>query len=59
MGAEDFAFILQKCKGAYLYIGNGESEKLHNEGFDFNDEISHIGASYFVGLVEASQPLKS
>ena len=59
MGAEDFAFILQKCKGAYLYIGNGESEKLHNEGFDFNDEISPIGASYFVGLVEASQPLKS
>jgi hippurate hydrolase len=46
-------------EGAYLYIGNGESEKLHNEGFDFNDEISPIGASYFVGLVEASQPLKS
>ena len=57
MGAEDFAFILERCKGAYLYIGNGDSAKLHHQSFDFNDEISPIGSSYFVRLVEGSQPI--
>ncbi|GLQ33954.1 amidohydrolase [Amylibacter marinus] len=58
MGAEDFAFMLERCKGAYLYIGNGDSADLHNPKFDFNDDISPIGASYFAQLVETAQPIK-
>jgi len=30
---------------------------LHNPGYDFNDNISPIGASFFVRAVELAQPL--
>ncbi|WP_437993419.1 M20 aminoacylase family protein [Sorangium sp. So ce145] len=55
MGAEDFAFMLRERPGAYVWLGNGvagESRMLHNPGYDFNDEILPIGASYWVTLVE-------
>ena len=53
--SEDFAFILEKCPGSYLVIGNGEGDSgclLHNPGYDFNDACLPIGASYWVKLVE-------
>lgn len=55
MGSEDFAFMLQKKPGCYLWIGNGASENsclLHNPHYDFNDEILSVGAAYWVKLVE-------
>jgi len=55
MGAEDFAFMLQKKPGAYVWIGNGEGDggcQLHNPHYDFNDEILPLGASYWARLVE-------
>jgi amidohydrolase len=55
MGAEDFAFMLQKKAGCYVWIGNGSSANsclLHNPRYDFNDEILSIGAAYWVQLVE-------
>ena len=55
MGSEDFAFMLQTKPGAYVFIGNGNGEKiagLHNPHYDFNDEILPIGASYWARLVE-------
>jgi hippurate hydrolase len=53
MGSEDFAFMLQAKPGSYIWIGNGESgASLHNPGYDFNDEILPIGASYWARLVE-------
>ena len=55
MGAEDFAFMLQAKPGCYIWIGNGAGEggcMLHNPGYDFNDEILPLGASYWVKLVE-------
>lgn len=57
MGSEDFAYMLKKCPGAYLYIGNGESAGLHHPKFDFNDAVSPIGASFFARLVEVAQPV--
>lgn len=57
MGAEDFSYMLQKRPGAYLFIGQGEAAGLHHPKFNFNDEIAPIGASYFVRLVEKSQPI--
>jgi hippurate hydrolase len=53
--SEDFAFVLEKCPGSYLVIGNGEGEGgclLHNSGYDFNDGCLPVGASYWVKLVE-------
>jgi amidohydrolase len=55
MGAEDFAFMLQKKPGAYGWIGNGPGEGgciLHNPRYDFNDDILPLGASYWVRLAE-------
>jgi hippurate hydrolase len=52
MGAEDFAFMLQARPGSYVWIGNGASAGLHNPGYDFNDEILPLGASYWARLVE-------
>jgi len=56
MGAEDFAYMLEARPGAYLCLGTGEGAGLHHPEFDFNDEASPIGASYFVKLVETAQP---
>ena len=56
MGAEDFAFMLEEKPGAYIWLGAGEARPgrmLHNTGYDFNDEILPVGASYWVALVES------
>lgn len=53
--SEDFAFMLEKCPGSYISIGNGESSPgnaLHHPAYDFNDECLPIGATYWVKLVE-------
>ena len=55
MGSEDFAFMLQEKPGSYIWIGNGDLEgscMLHNPGYDFNDEILPIGATYWVNMAE-------
>ncbi len=64
MGAEDFAYLLQRMPGCYVFIGNGEGEhrdvghglgpcNLHNPSYDFNDDLLPIGATYWVRLAEA------
>ncbi|MEI7445380.1 MAG: M20 aminoacylase family protein [Burkholderiales bacterium] len=60
MGAEDFAFMLEKRPGAYFRIGQGGAESgcfLHNPKYDFNDEILPLGSALFVRLAERSLPL--
>jgi hippurate hydrolase len=56
-GSEDFSFMLEHCAGSYLIVGNGEGEHhatggcmVHNPGYDFNDAILPIAASYWVQL---------
>ncbi|MFY0680103.1 MAG: amidohydrolase [Thalassovita sp.] len=56
MGAEDFSYLLEARPGAYLFLGAGEGAALHQPGFDFNDEIAPIGASFFARLVETALP---
>ena len=56
MAAEDFAFMLEAKKGAYIWLGAGparEGKMLHNTGYDFNDMILPVGTSYWVKLVES------
>lgn len=50
--SDDVAFMLEKCSGCYLFIGNGESANLHNDRYNFNDEIIQIGSVFWAHLVE-------
>jgi amidohydrolase len=57
MGAEDFAFFLEKKPGAYIWIGSGTAATggmLHSPHYDFNDAILPLGASYWVRLAETA-----
>jgi hippurate hydrolase len=56
MASEDFSFMLQARPGAYMVIGNGDGAEVHNPGYDYNDELLPIGASYFARLVEMNLP---
>jgi amidohydrolase len=56
MGGEDFAFMLEKRPGAFIFMGNGDSAGLHNPAYDFNDKAIPFGASYWVRLVERAMP---
>jgi amidohydrolase len=56
MGAEDFAFMLARRPGAYLFLGQGEGPTVHHPRYDFNDAVAPVGASWFARLVERAQP---
>jgi hippurate hydrolase len=56
LGSEDFAFLLERKPGCYVFIGNGAGEgscMIHNSRYDFNDDILTLGATYWVRLAEA------
>jgi len=57
MTSEDFGWMLQKKKGAYILLGNGKEGiggcSLHNPKYDFNDEILTVGANFWVQLVKS------
>lgn len=50
MGSEDFAFMLEKVKGAYLFLGNGDSAGLHSSRYDFNDTLLERGPIFLHAL---------
>ncbi|OQM73438.1 M20 aminoacylase family protein [Manganibacter manganicus] len=52
LGSEDFAFMLQKQKGTYCFLGNGDTKMVHHPEFVFNQDILPIGAAYWVALTE-------
>ena len=56
MGAEDFAYMLEARPGAYLFVGAGVGAGLHHPEYDYNDEVSPIGASLLARLVETANP---
>lgn len=51
MGSEDFAFMLQKIPGVYVWLGAGKGANLHNPAYNFNDEVLTTGAQYFIEIV--------
>jgi len=60
MTSEDFAFMLQKKPGCYVWLGAGrgaDTPNLHNPHYDFNDGVLAIGASYWVKLAEQELPV--
>jgi hippurate hydrolase len=61
MISEDFGAFLQAVPGAFVFIGNGESGTaggvpLHNNRYDFNDEVLTTGARYFAELARIALP---
>ncbi|MCZ6476677.1 MAG: M20 family metallopeptidase [Gammaproteobacteria bacterium] len=56
LGSEDFAYMLEEKPGCYILIGNGAGEgtcMIHNPGYDFNDDVVTLGATYWVKLAQA------
>ncbi|MBU4508103.1 MAG: amidohydrolase, partial [Gammaproteobacteria bacterium] len=54
---EDFAFMLERVPGSYLFIGNGTDGEpgacmVHNPAYDFNDLNIAPGAAYWIALVQ-------
>lgn len=58
MGAEDFAYMLEACAGAYIQLGNGDTANVHHPEYDFNDEAIPHGTSYWAELVETRMPAR-
>ena len=60
MGSEDFAFMLERKAGCYIWAGAaapGErAAPLHNPYYDFNDDLLPFGAAYWSRLVEKRLP---
>lgn len=59
--SEDFSFMLQACRGAYIWLGQGRGEgeghvPLHHPHYDFNDTVLPTGISLHVALVEKLLP---
>ena len=52
VGSEDFAFMMEKVPGAYIFMGNGDTAEPHHPAYDFNDEATPYGAAMFATLVE-------
>lgn len=51
MGSEDFAFMLQKVPGTYVWLGAGQGANLHNPAYNFNDDLLITGVKYFIEVV--------
>jgi hippurate hydrolase len=56
MGGEDFAFMLERCPGAYIVTGNGDSAEVHHPRFDFDDRAIPYGAGVLAAVVERKMP---
>ena len=53
--SEDFSFMLQAKKGAYVWLGQKENESdcpLHHPKYDFNDNVIPLGILWYTKLAE-------
>lgn len=53
LASEDFAFMLQKKKGTYCFLGGGPGKMVHNPEYAFDQDILPVGAAYWVALTES------
>jgi hippurate hydrolase len=55
MASEDFAFMLARRPGCYIWLGQGggpSSCMVHNPGYDFNDGIIELGVQLWIGITQ-------
>ena len=58
MPSEDFAYMLMEKPGAFIFLGNGDSQMLHNPEYIFDDEAIPFGSSWYAGMVEKRLQIK-
>ena len=56
MGGEDFSFMLRARPGAFIFLGNGDTEGVHHPRYDFNDDAIPAGCAYWMKLAETAMP---
>lgn len=57
MTSEDFAFMLERVPGCYLWLGSARSTEnhgLHSPLFDFNDDALQTGVQIWIDVVRAA-----
>jgi amidohydrolase len=55
LAGEDFSFMLQRCPGAYFWLGIGEdSPPLHSTRYDFNDAVLADGARLLASVAHTA-----
>jgi amidohydrolase len=60
MGAEDFAYFLEKVPGAFIWLGVGEDVSgLHTPRFAFDEEILPRGSALLAALALVSKSARS
>ncbi len=55
MTGEDFGWMLEACRGAYAWIGNGpggDGRDLHNDRYNYNDDILPVAAGYLASVAK-------
>ena len=55
MTGEDFAWYLEKCPGAFVWIGNGPADEgrgLHSSSYDYNDSILPAASGYLASVAK-------
>ena len=55
--SEDFARLLQRVPGCFVFLGNGPSKALHNPAYDFCDEAIPHGVRFFATLARQRLPV--
>jgi len=55
LATEDFSYILSRVPGALAFIGNGDTARLHQPLYDFNDEALVYGASFWVSMAQGKR----
>ncbi len=58
MAAEDFSYMLNERPGAYIFLGNGDTEMLHHPEYSFDEDAIPYGCSWLSGMIEARMPAK-
>jgi metal-dependent amidase/aminoacylase/carboxypeptidase family protein len=54
MACDDIGWMLAARPGTHVHIGNGDSQPLHHSGYDFDDRILALGASFWARLAETA-----
>ena len=52
MISEDFSFYQKRVPGIFFFLGLGNTPALHNDNFDFDEEILLKGADFFFDLAD-------
>lgn len=62
MGSEDFGAFLKEIPGCFVFLGSSKTEDLknetplHNNQYDYNDDVLLTGAEFFAELIRTRLP---